>query len=548
VRGTPRALEQDIAAKSGLPYGFTTAATTAPSRQEHTIMTTNIRSLAFAAVYLTAPVFSTACVMEDPDELDDLGDESVAEEVTNDPEAVADPGFAGEPGAMFLKEGEADVGSDSLTTPVTLYKDINYTGASQTLQPGVYHSDKEFKQLSFGGDALSSLKIPSGMTAKLYEHTFYRGAALTLKGNTPDLRTRGFNDRTDSIAVYGPISEGTGSPYSLGGTTDVENLKYKVASNPTVIKRLAYFANMLGFGLCGGTQSQYLGENFDVSRNADGSYSMQAHYNKNDPYAGGYWADKRLKITLSNFRITIDPATFKYGKPAISSLTPIALDTGLATNPNSTESTITVALNSSHTDSYAHETNVSFTQGIKVGIKNKAKVPLFGESEVTTEFSFSATEGWKNTSTTTNVVGTTWTYSAKVPARSKKLITLVGSRSKSDISYSAVARITFDVSFYGFLRWSGNARSDHPTNRPFVTAKFGTDSTSGLDVILDQYDHAYIANYSGWDWDWIKAIGNSYIGSTMGFFRRGITVPLTGKFKGVVGTNVSFMEGKAQPL
>lgn len=334
----------------------------------------------------------------------------------------------------------------------------------------------------------------------------------------------------------------------MGATTDVENLKYKVASDTIVIKRLAYFADALGFSWCGGTQSPYLGENFDVYRNADGSYSMQAHYNKNDPYSAGYWANKRLKITLSNFRIGIDPATFKYGRPTITSLTPIALDTGFATNPNQTQSTITVALNSAHTDTFAHETNVSFTQGVKVTIKNKAKVPFFGESEVSTELSVSATEGWKNTTTTADVVGTTWTYSAPVPARSKKLITLVGARSKSDISYIAVAYVSFDVSFYGFLRWSGNARKDHPTNRPFMTATFGSSNLSGLEAILDQYDHSNIPGYSNWDWDFVKAVGNSHIGSTMGFFRRSITVPLSGKFSGVVGTNVTFTEGAAQPL
>lgn len=89
---------------------------------------------------------------------------------------------------------------------------------------------------------------------------------------------------------------------------DEETLKYRVASDPTVISRLAVLADALGFAWCGGTRREYVGEDFDITK-SDDRYVLQAHYDANDPHAGGYMSDKRLRITLSNFRISVDAAT-----------------------------------------------------------------------------------------------------------------------------------------------------------------------------------------------------------------------------------------------
>jgi hypothetical protein len=385
------------------------------------------------------------------------------------------------------------------------------------------------------------------VVAKLYDNDPFGGTSLIMTSDNSDLRTVGFSDRTSSVAIHGEIFEPSGSAYPLGSIVDLEGLKFKAASDPTVIKNLASFADMLGFAWCGGTRANSAGEDFDVSRNSDGTYAVNAHYGSSDPFADGYMADQRLKMTISNFRIAIDPATFVYGAPTITSLTPISLDTALARNLSDTESTIGVSLSTSHTDTYSHETNVSFTEGVKIAIKNAAEVPFFGSSEVTTEFSFSSTQGWKDTNTTADVVGTTLTYQARVPAQSQKLITLVGSRTRSNISYTAVANVTFDVSFYGFLRYTGNANINHPTDRPFITQSFNSGGLSGLEAIVDLYDHSFIGG-GDWDWDWIKAFAGGSLGSTMAFFRHGISVPLDGKFTGVIGTNVTFTEGAVQPL
>lgn len=518
------------------------------------ILEARLRSLAFAALALAVPAASTGCITELPEIPEDLEaggapapgaagapDADGAPETAWSAGAMIATGFAGEDGASMDLVGHSLAG---INAPVTLYEHVNYTGRTQTLTSGIY----DVGGLSIGNDDLSSLKVPSGMTVKLYEHSRYRGSSQKVTADRSSLVSTGFNDKTSSVAVYGSISEPSGSPHALGSFTDVENLKYRVASDPTLIRNLAYFAHYLGFAWCGGTQSPYIGHNFDVFRNSDGSYSMNAHYNSNDPYADGDSAHKRLKIRLKNFRVTIDPSTFAYEDPVQTELTPIVLDEGYATNPSGTDSMISVALSSSHTETYSHETSVSLTLGVTVGITASASVPFGGGVEASTEFSFSTSQGWTSSTTTSEVVGTEWTYTAQVPAQSRKRITLLATRSKSDVSYTANAHVSFDIELEGFLRSSGNARSDHPTHRPTVTATFGSSNMPGFDAILDQYDHSHIPGYSGWDWDWIKAIGYPNMGYLMGYFRRGITVPLSGEFSGVMGTTVFFQESVEQPL
>ncbi|WP_051470249.1 aerolysin family beta-barrel pore-forming toxin [Fischerella sp. PCC 9605] len=335
--------------------------------------------------------------------------------------------------------------------------------------------------------------------------------------------------------------------YQLAGFRDVEDLKWKVASDPNVIRALASFAHMLGFGWCGGTRSQAVGEDFDVRKDGD-RYVLQAHYNSSDPYHDGYWADKRLRITLSNFRIGFDPRSFVYGTPVIKDLAPAAIASYLARNESNTEDSVTKTFTFQLSETVTHTTNYSFTEGIKVSVKWGAKIPFFGGGETTTEFSFSATQGWSDSTATNYGQQDTSTYTGKLPARSQRLIRLIANRVSSDITYSAVAQIGFDIEFYGFLRWSGNARSDHPQDRPFVTLSFGNSTYNGLEDIWDKWTHREITGYWGWDWGWMQQNFGGWLDNTMNFIGGGIGAPTSGKFNDVKGTYVYTSADDPQPI
>lgn len=46
-------------------------------------------------------------------------------------------------------------------------------------------------------------------------------------------------------------------------------------------------------------------------------YTINANYRDSDPYHDGYRSNERLKMTMSNFKILIDPDTIAYGKPQV---------------------------------------------------------------------------------------------------------------------------------------------------------------------------------------------------------------------------------------
>lgn len=77
----------------------------------------------------------------------------------------------------------------------TIYADANYTGASQCLRTGSYR----MADLKIGNDALTSLKVRSGMKVTLYEHDQFGGANNVQVANVSAFGP--FNDRTSSLVV-----------------------------------------------------------------------------------------------------------------------------------------------------------------------------------------------------------------------------------------------------------------------------------------------------------------------------------------------------------
>lgn len=83
--------------------------------------------------------------------------------------------------------------------PVTIFEHANYQGRSQVLARGQY--DNALGQIAIGNDRLSSLRVSSGLVARLYEDFLFRGAFIDVRQNTPAL-TAVWNDRVSSIVVY----------------------------------------------------------------------------------------------------------------------------------------------------------------------------------------------------------------------------------------------------------------------------------------------------------------------------------------------------------
>ncbi len=83
---------------------------------------------------------------------------------------------------------------------VTLYRDSNFGGASQTFYDG--DEIPRFGSGAIGNDSASSLRVDFGCQVTLYEHVDFRGAAVTLGEDVPDLGRSGIgNDRASSLQV-----------------------------------------------------------------------------------------------------------------------------------------------------------------------------------------------------------------------------------------------------------------------------------------------------------------------------------------------------------
>jgi hypothetical protein len=81
---------------------------------------------------------------------------------------------------------------------VVLYENAGFTGASKTLAPGK-HILTDFN------DKASSIKVPAGMVAILYEHasaTQGYGISVDLLEDVPDLAVYNFNDKVSYIDIF----------------------------------------------------------------------------------------------------------------------------------------------------------------------------------------------------------------------------------------------------------------------------------------------------------------------------------------------------------
>jgi len=77
----------------------------------------------------------------------------------------------------------------------TIYADPNFGGVSQCLRTGNYR----MADLKIGNDALSSLKVRSGMKVTIYEHDQFNGVGSAFTGDAGSLGT--FDNRASSIVI-----------------------------------------------------------------------------------------------------------------------------------------------------------------------------------------------------------------------------------------------------------------------------------------------------------------------------------------------------------
>ncbi len=307
---------------------------------------------------------------------------------------------------------------------------------------------------------------------------------------------------------------------------------------------LALLAHYLGFSWAGGTGSQFVGDDMMISTDGEGKY----HINADDTGAcEGYRCQDRLKMTVSDFEYHIDPETFKAGEITQSDRELIGRRAELVTNESDLEQQYRVTFKYEKTTNWSKTDTYGFSQ--KVTTKNKFKWPLVGETELSIEVG--ANQSWASTDGEGETKGISNTIVVNVAPNTKQEVFMEVFRSSISYPYSFNANLSYRASLTGFMRWSGNALSHHPEDRPTHTSEWVIGRTADKKQDLRyQYDHRNIpATNNEWDWPWLlNEHGANNIRSVLGQLLRPIETQISGDFfaESSFGSNVRY--GKTIPL
>ncbi|WP_280520975.1 aerolysin family beta-barrel pore-forming toxin [Shewanella salipaludis] len=334
---------------------------------------------------------------------------------------------------------------------------------------------------------------------------------------------------------------------------DLDSLKNNVINDPSFIGSLFYLGHHLGYAWAGGTASQYVGQDIAVKRESATEYSLNARYNSNDPYAGGYWSSERLKVNLKNIHFVTNPQDLTLGTPQIYEREALYTVPFVVYNWGDSEDTGLATLNYNRTTSWAKTDNFSFSE--KIGVTNKYEVGIPGLGGASSEISaeFSASQGWSETNGDSTSISAQAQYNATMPPRSKRYVSITLFKQKADIPYSSNMFMMYDVKYENFLRWGGNAHIDHPTDRPNFPYTFGganANNLNGPESIIDQYLHQDIYGYGVWDWPAAvtSSTNKSWFEWHLANLARKHGAPISGKFTTIDSSQFYIDAGAALPL
>ena len=87
--------------------------------------------------------------------------------------------------------------NDSYTHGVTIYEHCGFQGESRTLTVGEYSS---MRRIGFGNDSISSISVPKGFEAVIYQHDDFRGSYAQIKQDIKCFDHK-WNDKASSVRI-----------------------------------------------------------------------------------------------------------------------------------------------------------------------------------------------------------------------------------------------------------------------------------------------------------------------------------------------------------
>ena len=271
-----------------------------------------------------------------------------------------------------------------------------------------------------------------------------------------------------------------------------------VTDRQDFIRPLSYLAHNLGYSWVGGNNSDYVGEDMVINRSGD-RWIIQG--NNNGP-CNGYRCGEKTQIIVDNFTYTVNDDNFSHGEVTESERELIKVVHATARNDSDIAQQIVVDLKFDESTNWSKTNSYGFSESVST--ENEFKWPLVGDTKLTIKFE--ANQSFSNTNGGSSSEQVTLQARPMVPPHSEMPVKVELYRSTISYPYQFNADIAYDVEFYGFLRYSGNAWNTHPTNRPYKSHTFtmGRASDKSADIRY-QWDHRYIPGETKW-WDWGWAI------------------------------------------
>ncbi|WP_372384304.1 aerolysin family beta-barrel pore-forming toxin [Vibrio sp. BS-M-Sm-2] len=309
---------------------------------------------------------------------------------------------------------------------------------------------------------------------------------------------------SDNTWCY-PNTPDAGLPYYEAQAIETNNnldvQRALVSDNTNFIRPLSYLAHNLGYAWVGGDNGRYVGQDMAIKPLNNG-WEIKGN---SDRSCTGDRCDEKTKITIDNFSYTLDSNAFSHGNVSEPEQTLINTVSAYAINDSDEPKQIIVDLHFEQSTQW-RKTN-SFDLSDSVMLKENFTWPLVGKTDVTVVLE--QDQRFSDTNNGSRSEPTELQAIITVPANSVLPFRVEFYRSSISYPYRIKTNIGYDVNFTGFLRFSGNALSNHPTNRPTVSHTFtmGTNSEKQANIRY-QWDHRYIPGEMKW-WDWSWAINTN---------------------------------------
>ncbi|XP_059166186.1 uncharacterized protein LOC131948602 [Physella acuta] len=327
---------------------------------------------------------------------------------------------------------------------------------------------------------------------------------------------------------------------TAGGTEELDELyKVKTRIMDTTMSDMANLAHYMGYGWCSGCRAEYVGEDFRRSGDiwkADTSGRCE-----------GVKSYERLKMAYGDWSFGIKD--IKYGTPVIQDLTPETIDFGTIYNNDPTDATKIMTRYETSVRSVTHTTTSSWKNSDELNVQVSYTPPsATGGVGVSVGYKFNY-----ETSTTTSdetkkeqsknfLVNTEKTFKPKSASK----WSLVLSKTRTSVTYTATVIAKFTCELQGFLRWGGGSHGRYTNyhyqylgseKRPTFHYRFG-DSSIPFYTALKRLSET---NSQPWLWNDIKNAHPSAQNLIDNLCNESRYIfKITGRFDDVIGKHAEF--------